>query len=187
MASKTLPAVVAHGAARLPSVQVDDYNVELQDDQGFIGDRASKNAFRDIVSHWRTVLQNAGVDPLGDEDTHALSKKALDECLTRGDPKTAGIVQGVIEEFSQEFAVVIRRFPLRSTTRSPSIPQVCPPSSSEGWTGLVGELSQAYLGEPTLRTLSPDVALASTHRPACLQARELRNPNRSAILRTRDT
>jgi hypothetical protein len=49
MASKTLPAVVAHGAARLPSVQVDDYNVELQDDEGFIGDRASKNAFRDIV------------------------------------------------------------------------------------------------------------------------------------------
>jgi hypothetical protein len=106
MAANTLPAVVAHGAARLPSVQVDDYNVELQDDEGFIGDRASKSAFRDIVSHWRTVLQNAGVDPLGDEDTHALSKKALDECLTRGDPKTAGIAQGVIEEFSQEFAVV---------------------------------------------------------------------------------
>src|SRR5687767_13182287 len=110
MAANTLPAVVAHGAARLPSVQVDDYNVELQDDEGFIGDRASKSAFRDIVSHWRTVLQNAGVDPLGDEDTHALSKKALDECLTRGDPKAAGIVQGAIEEFSQEFAVVIRRF-----------------------------------------------------------------------------
>jgi hypothetical protein len=110
MASNTLPAVVAHGAARLPAVQVDDYNVELQDDEGFIGDRASKNAFRDIVSHWRTVLQNAGVDPLGEEDTQALSKKALDECLTRGDPKAAGIVQGAIEEFSQEFAVVIRRF-----------------------------------------------------------------------------
>src|SRR5215204_5218064 len=77
MAANTLPAVVAHGAARLPSVQVDDYNVELQDDEGFIGDRASKSAFRDIVSHWRTVLQEAGVDPLGDEETHALSKKAL--------------------------------------------------------------------------------------------------------------
>ena len=110
MSQNTLPAVVAHGAARLPSVDVDDYNVELKDDEGFIGDRASKGAFRDIISHWRTVLQKAGVDPLGDEETDALSKKALDECLTRGDPEAAGIVQGAIEEFSQEFAVVIRRF-----------------------------------------------------------------------------
>src|SRR6185295_1204222 len=67
-------------------------------------------AFRDIVSRWRTALEKVGGDPLGDEDTGAFSKKALDELLTRGDPEAAGVVQGAIEDFSQEFAVVIRRF-----------------------------------------------------------------------------
>ena len=28
-----------HGATRLPSVDVDSYNVELKDDEGFLGDR----------------------------------------------------------------------------------------------------------------------------------------------------
>ena len=36
------PAVAPHGSHRLPAVYVDSYNVELKDDEGFIGDRASK-------------------------------------------------------------------------------------------------------------------------------------------------
>ena len=47
MASQSaLPAVAAHGALHLPSVDVDSYNVELKDDEGFIGDRASKEMRR---------------------------------------------------------------------------------------------------------------------------------------------
>ena len=38
----TLPVVARHGADRLPSVEVDSYNVELKDNEGFIGDRASR-------------------------------------------------------------------------------------------------------------------------------------------------
>ena len=49
----TLPTVAAHGATRLPSVDVDSYNVELKDDEGFIGDRASKGAYRAIMDNWR--------------------------------------------------------------------------------------------------------------------------------------
>ena len=52
-AQKTLPAVAGHGSARLPAVNVEDYNVELQDDEGFIGDKASKGAFRQIIDNWR--------------------------------------------------------------------------------------------------------------------------------------
>jgi hypothetical protein len=37
-----LPTVAAHGATRLPSVDLDSYNVELKDDESFLGDRASK-------------------------------------------------------------------------------------------------------------------------------------------------
>jgi len=107
---KSLPAVVAHGSDCLPSVEVDDYNVELKDDEGFVGDRASKSAFRDIISHLRSALSKAGIDPLGDADSDTLSKKQLDDILARGDPEAAGLVQGAIEEFSQEFALVIRRF-----------------------------------------------------------------------------
>src|SRR6187402_80899 len=105
-----LPAVAAHGAVRLPGVDVQDYNVELKDDEGFIGDRACKGAFQAMVSNWRAALEKVGGDPLGDDDTEALSKRTLDDLLKQGDPEAAGVLQGAVEDFSQEFAVVIRRF-----------------------------------------------------------------------------
>jgi hypothetical protein len=70
-----LPTIAEHGATRLPSVEVDSYNIELRDDEGFIGDRASKGAFRDFVENWRTPLRKAGNDPLifyWDNTTRAL-------------------------------------------------------------------------------------------------------------------
>ncbi len=105
-----LPAVAAHGALRLPSVDVDSHNVEMKDDEGFLGDRASKGAFRQIIENWRTELRKMGADPLGEDASGELSKKKLDEILARGDTEAAGIIHGAIEEFSHEFALVIRRF-----------------------------------------------------------------------------
>jgi predicted NBD/HSP70 family sugar kinase len=110
MADTTSPTVATHGAARLPLVEVDSYNVELKDDEGFLGDRASKGAFRDIIENWRKPLRKAGKDPFGDEPSEELSKKTLDSLLTEGDPEAAGILQGAIEDFAQELALVIRRF-----------------------------------------------------------------------------
>jgi predicted NBD/HSP70 family sugar kinase len=106
----TLPSIAEHGATRLPSVEVDSYNIELKDDEGFIGDRASKGAFREIIENWRKPMRKAGDDPFGDEPSDEISKKALDNLLTKGDPEAGGIVQGAIEDFSQELALVIRRF-----------------------------------------------------------------------------
>jgi hypothetical protein len=106
----TLPNIATHGAARLPSVEVDSYNVELKDDEGFIGDRASKGAFRDIIENWRKPLRKAGEDPFGDTPSDDISKKELDGLLSKGDPEAAGILQGAIEDFSQELTLVIRRF-----------------------------------------------------------------------------
>ena len=105
-----LPAVAEHGSLRLPSVEIDSYNVELRDDEGFIGDRASKGAFRDIIENWRAELRKVGVDPLGENASEELSKKTLDEILARGETEAAGIIHGAIEDFSQEFALIIRRF-----------------------------------------------------------------------------
>ena len=106
----TLPSIAEHGASRLPSVELDSYNIELKDDEGFIGDRASKGAFREIIDNWRKSVRKAGDDPFGKEPSDEISKKALDELMTKGDAEAAGIVQGAIEEFSQELALVIRRY-----------------------------------------------------------------------------
>lgn len=107
---KSLAAVAAHGASRLPSVEVDSYNVELKDDEGFLGDRASKGAFRDIIENWRKPLRKAGEDPFGDVASKDLDKKTLDDLLSKGDAEAAGIVQGAIEDFSQQLALIVRRF-----------------------------------------------------------------------------
>jgi hypothetical protein len=91
-------------------VHVDSYNLEIKDNQGFIGDRASKGAFRKVIDDIRKSIRKAGDDPLGDEESYELTKVELDNLLTRGEPEQAGIVQSAIEDFSQEFAGVIRRF-----------------------------------------------------------------------------
>jgi hypothetical protein len=106
----TLPSIAEHGASQLPSVELDSYNIELKDDEGFIGDRASKGAFRDIIENWRKSVRKAGDDPFGDEKSEELSKKLLDSLLEKGDAEAAGILQGAIEEFSQELSLVIRRY-----------------------------------------------------------------------------
>src|SRR5271165_2218457 len=98
----TLPAVAAHGARRLPSVDVDSYNVELKDSEGFIGDRASRGAFRDMIERIRKTLRKSGDDPLGEQDSEELSKAELDSFL-QGQPEPAGIIHTAIEDFSQEF------------------------------------------------------------------------------------
>ena len=48
--------IAVHGAGRLPSVEVDSFNIELKDDDGFLGDRASKGAFRSILDSLRKEM-----------------------------------------------------------------------------------------------------------------------------------
>lgn len=110
MAENTSHAIAAHGAARLPNVDVDSYHVELKDDEGFIGDRASKRAFRDLIENWRKPLRKGGIDPFGDVQSDKISKKDLDQLLIKGDLEAAGVVQGAIEDFSQTLAFVIQQF-----------------------------------------------------------------------------
>ena len=46
-------SVGVHGSLELPAVAIDSYNVELRDNEGFVGDRASKGAFLAILEDWR--------------------------------------------------------------------------------------------------------------------------------------
>jgi predicted NBD/HSP70 family sugar kinase len=105
----TTSGIGRHGATRLPSVDVDSYNVELKDDDGFLGDRASKGAFRKILDSLRKPLKKNGEDPLGSKSAEAIAKSTLDEALVGDDVRAAALVHGAIEEFAQELAYVTRR------------------------------------------------------------------------------
>jgi hypothetical protein len=106
----TTTGIARHGAARLPSVDVDSFNIELKDDDGFLGDRASKGAFREIFDKWRKQLRKSGEDPFGDEPSDEISKKTLDAILVGDDLEASAVLHSAIEEFAQELAYVTRRF-----------------------------------------------------------------------------
>jgi hypothetical protein len=112
MAEDTLTTVGIgrHGAARLPSVDVDSFNIELKDDDGFLGDRASKGAFRKILDGLRKPMKKNGDDPLGEKSAEKFSKGDLDQTLSGEDIAAAALVHGAIEEFARELAYVTSRF-----------------------------------------------------------------------------
>lgn len=104
------PVLNAHGAKRLPSVEVDSYNLEVRDEDGFVGDKASRGAFHDMLERWREPLRKLGTDPIGDMSSEQISKKQLDKLLTEGDPEAGGIIHSAVEEFAQALFSVIKRF-----------------------------------------------------------------------------
>src|ERR1700726_1544131 len=102
----TTPAALGvHGATHLPAVDVDSYNLELKDDEGFVGDRASRQAFHAILENWRKLLRKLGADPFGDPPSDDLSRPKLDVVLREGEPEAAAVIQSAIEEYAQELAV----------------------------------------------------------------------------------
>ena len=100
----------AHGAARLPTADIASYNLELEDEDGFIGDKASKRAFREALDDVRATLRKAGLDPLGKKASDEISKKKLDAVLATGDAEAGAVVQSAVEMFACRLANVIKRF-----------------------------------------------------------------------------
>jgi len=100
----------AHGAAELPSVILKSYNLEIRDEEGFIGDRASGRAFRALLDEVRAQVREVAADPLGNKASKDISKQQLDKILANGDTTAAGIIHGAIEEFAKQLAGVVRRY-----------------------------------------------------------------------------
>jgi predicted NBD/HSP70 family sugar kinase len=98
-----------HGALELPSVSVTGYNLEVRDEDGFVGDKASRGAFVAHLDALRRHLREQSADPL-QGDTAEISKRDLDALLKDGDPHEAALVLSAIERFAQSLAFVIRRF-----------------------------------------------------------------------------
>ncbi len=57
---ETQAQLPTHGADVLPSVTVDSYNLEIEDDDGFIGDKVNKGAFWAMLDKWRKPLKELG-------------------------------------------------------------------------------------------------------------------------------
>jgi hypothetical protein len=106
----TTSGIAVHGASRLPSVEIDSFNIELKDEEGYLGDRASKGAFRDILEKWRKPLRRTGEDPFGKEPSEDINKKVLDAMLVGDDAEASAVVHSAIEDFAQGLAYVTRRF-----------------------------------------------------------------------------
>ena len=106
----TTTGIAAHGASRLPSVEVEGFNIEAKDREGFLGDRASRRAFRQILDKWREALRSSGQDPFGSEPSESISKKLLDSILIGDNAEAAALVHSALEDFAQELAYVTRRF-----------------------------------------------------------------------------
>ncbi len=99
-----------HGSNQHETVTVDAYNSELKDADGFIGDRASKRAFLNILEKRRDQARQVTEDPLGDTPTEDVRKKTLERVLLGDDLEAAGLVHAAIEEFAQELSSVASRF-----------------------------------------------------------------------------
>jgi predicted NBD/HSP70 family sugar kinase len=100
----------AHGAEELPAVILKSYNLEIRDEEGFIGDRASGRAFRALLDEVRAQVSEVTKDPLGKKPSREISKKQLDKIMANGDTVAAGMIHGTIEEFAQQLAGVVRRY-----------------------------------------------------------------------------
>jgi len=86
--AEVISGIFGHGTSQLTSVIVDTYNAEMRDKDGFIGDRASRRAFRSIIEDWRSRLRKSGADPIGHKDED-ISKKDLEHLLIEGKPRPA--------------------------------------------------------------------------------------------------
>lgn len=100
---------VRSGLKRLPSVEVLSSNLKITDSKGFIGDRATKRAFFDMIDDLRDAFAKIDADPF-DKPTDELGKSEVDAMLFEGDALAAGLVHSAIEEFAQTLAVIINRF-----------------------------------------------------------------------------
>ena len=109
-----MPSVVGahHGTAMLDQLEIAGYNLEVADEEGFVGDRASQTAFRQLLDDLRKRYRDTGhEDPLGNLPSAQLSKKVLDRALRGGGDSAAGdIVRAAIEAFAVELTDVIERF-----------------------------------------------------------------------------
>jgi hypothetical protein len=100
---------LSHGRMKLPTVTIDGYSLGLRRGGDFLGDTASRTAFREMLEAWSKLFHSIyGKHPLG-ESAHDISKKRLDEMLTEKGPAAVAI-HSALEDYSRQLAHVVRQF-----------------------------------------------------------------------------
>jgi predicted NBD/HSP70 family sugar kinase len=105
-----LPAIAGHGAKSLPSVEIDHYNIEIKDEDGFLGDRASGRAFRETVDGLRKTARLVDGDPFGKTETSEVSKSDFDRVFAEGHPEASAVMVRAMDAYAEDFAHVVTRF-----------------------------------------------------------------------------
>ncbi|RYF07776.1 MAG: ROK family protein [Comamonadaceae bacterium] len=109
-AQRDLCVLGPHGELALPSVSIDGYSLELREGEEFVGDNASRTAFRHMLDAWRRVFtEMAGKDPMGSKPTLEIGKQRLDEMLERDGPAAAAI-RAAQDDYALQLAHVTKRF-----------------------------------------------------------------------------
>jgi hypothetical protein len=112
--ARHMPSVVGahHGTTALPALDIAGYNLEVKDEQGFVGDRASQTAFRALLDARRQRHRAQGhKDPFGSLPSARLKKKEIDRALHAQRTGPAGLlVRGAIADFALALTQVIERF-----------------------------------------------------------------------------
>lgn len=98
-----------HGAAHLPALDIDEYSLRLRDPEGdgFLGDRASRTAFRTLLDTARSHHLH-GKDPFGTTPTAELGKDEIDLVLVGGSADAAHAVHLAVEEYARRLAYVVQ-------------------------------------------------------------------------------
>jgi hypothetical protein len=100
----------SHGAAKLPGVRVDSYNLDPEHQGERLAAYTNKRALKMFVDKWRKLARRSGPDPFGKRDSFALTKKELDEGLNSENEAVRSVVHGAIEDFSRSLALLVQRF-----------------------------------------------------------------------------
>src|SRR5690606_15885852 len=100
-----------HGAVHLPGLVIDEYSLRLPDPEGegFLGDRASRTAFRALLDTARREHLH-GDDPFGKTPTAELAKDEIDLVLVGGGTDGAHAVHLAVEQYARRLCEVIRVF-----------------------------------------------------------------------------
>jgi predicted NBD/HSP70 family sugar kinase len=99
-----------HGAAQLPLVDVENYNIEFREHRRFIGDKANKQALFDLVRKHRRLAQKNGKDPFGDLPDDDIGKTVVTHVLRKGGRAARAVVHAAVDEFAERLVQVVRRF-----------------------------------------------------------------------------
>ena len=106
----TTTGIAAHGASRLPSVEVDSFNIELKDEEGFLETAPAKAPSGTFSTDGGSRCVSRAKIPLARSHRKTLARRCSTPSWSVDDTEAAAVVHSTIEDFAQELAYVTRRF-----------------------------------------------------------------------------